>query len=176
MRYAGRLFGLLGKLERRINALVLLVLFSVSSAAMADDVFSPMLTVRMGDQVIELEPEQFAALPQSQLLTSTTLQPEVGQWRGVLGRDVLALLGIPEGEVRAMSMTSWDDYRIDMTTEDFYRWDVLLANEMDGQVLTVNELGPLRVTYPRDQHEELQDARFDHRWVWMLREIVVAPK
>ena len=37
------------------------------------------------------------------------------------------------------------------------------------------ELGPLRVIYPRDQFEELQDQRFDHRWVWMLREIVVNP-
>lgn len=159
-----------------LGGAVLAALVAISGAACAaDDVFSPMLTLRMGERVIELEPEQLAALPQVDLQTSTTLSEGVPVWRGPLARDVLALLDLPKDQVLPLRMLSWDDYSVDLTTEDFARWDVILAHEVDGKALSVLELGPLRVIYPRDQHAELQDSRFDHRWVWMLREIVVNP-
>ena len=155
-----------------VSALGMLLLAAV---AHAEALFSPMLTLRMGEQVVELELEQLDAMVQSELQTSTTLQPQIGHWQGVLGRDLLAHLGVEEGLVRPMTMRSWDDYRIDMTTEDFYLWDVLIATRLNGQPLEAEDLGPLRVIYPRDQHRELQDSRFDHRWVWLLRSIEVTP-
>lgn len=147
----------------------------VSTAQADDDIFSPMLTLRMGERVIKLEREQIAALPQAKLVTSTTLDPRPVTWEGPLVRDVLTLLGISPEQVVPIRMESWDDYRVDLTNEDFSRWDVILAWRADGKDLTVENLGPLRVTYPRDQHEELQDQRLDHRWVWMLRSITVLP-
>lgn len=161
--------------EQVLRAGVLMVLFGLPGLATASELFSPMLTLRMGDRVIELQPEQLAALPQVDLKTSTTLNEGSPVWQGPLARDVLALLDIPAGQVLPVRMLSWDDYRVDLTTEDFNRWDVILAHQMNDKALTVTELGPLRVVYPRDQHAELQDSRFDHRWVWMLREIVVNP-
>ncbi len=147
----------------------------MATQAWAEDGFSPMLTLRMGDKTIELEREQFAALPQARLASSTTLSEGITTWEGPLARDVLALLGVPADKAVKIRMSSWDDYSVDLTSEDFLRWDVLLAHSADGKPLAAEDLGPLRVIYPRDQFEELQDQRFDHRWVWMLREIVVNP-
>lgn len=160
----------------QVGHVVLALLLMVWAAAVhAEELFSPMLTLHLGDQVVTLDREQLNAMVQAELRTSTTLQPEVGRWQGVLGRDLLARLGVEEGQVRPMTMRSWDDYRIDMTTEDFYLWDVLIATRLNGEPLEVEDLGPLRVIYPRDQHQELQDSRFDHRWVWLLRSIEVTP-
>jgi hypothetical protein len=161
--------------KQAVRAVVALGLMVLAAVTHAEGLFSPMLTLRMGDRVVTLEREQLDAMVQSELQTSTTLQPQIGRWQGVLGRDLLAHLGIPEGVVRPMTMRSWDDYRIDMTTEDFYLWDVLIATRLNGELLGVEDLGPLRVIYPRDQHQALQDSRFDHRWVWLLRSIEVTP-
>lgn len=152
-----------------------LMIVALEAGAQSESPFSPMLTLRMGDKVIELELEQLDALAQAQLDTSTTLQPEVVRWTGPLARELLTLLGVEPGTELPMAVMSWDDYRVDMSTEDFYRWDVLVATRADGKVLDATDLGPTRIIYPRDQHVELQDSRFDHRWVWLLREIAVNP-
>ncbi len=159
---------------RVLRLLALFALLLVGPPAVAETAFSPMLTLRHGDRVIELEREQLEALPQHRLQTSTTLSEEKTVWEGPLARDVLALLDLPE-EPAPIRMTSWDDYRVDLTSADFHRWDVILALRANGQPMSVLELGPLRVIYPRDQHGELRDQRFDHRWVWMLNEIIVEP-
>ncbi|WP_394561165.1 molybdopterin-dependent oxidoreductase [Aquipseudomonas alcaligenes] len=164
-----------GTPRRLLTVLLCAWLSLMDSSAMAEELFSPMLTLRMGNKVIELEREQVLALPQARLTTSTTLSPTPTVWEGPLMRDVLALLGVPTDKVVPIRLLSWDDYRADLTSEDFSRWDVLLAHSADGKELSVETLGPLRVIYPRDQFEELQDQRLDHRWVWMLREIVVEP-
>lgn len=152
---------------------VLALAFLLTGPAWADDLFSPMLTLRMGDQVLELEREQIAALPQASLTTGTTLHPDPARWEGPLLRDVLALLDVSADEVVPIRISSWDDYHVEFTNEDFQRWDVMLAWRVNGQELTVEELGPLRLVYPLDQFEELRDQRFHYRWVWLLSTIEV---
>ncbi|HBB77315.1 hypothetical protein BBI09_18710 [Stutzerimonas xanthomarina] len=152
---------------------VLALAFLTTGSAWADNPFSPMLTLRMGDKVLELEREQIAALPQARLTTGTTLHPDPAIWEGPLLRDVLALLGVPGDEVVPIRISSWDDYHVEFTNEDFQRWDVILAWRVDGKELSVEELGPLRVVYPLDQFDELRDQRFHYRWVWLLRSIEI---
>lgn len=151
-----------------------LVLWCVlGNAAQADELFSPMLTLRMGDRVIEMERDEIAALPQAHVTTGTALDPEPTLWEGPLMRDVLSLLGVAEGEVVSVRITSWDDYRVDFTTEDFDLWEVILAWRGNGNELGVEELGPLRIIYPLDEFDELRDQRFHYRWVWLLNSIEV---
>lgn len=152
---------------------VLALPFLLTGPAWADDLFSPMLTLRMGGKVLELEREQIAALPQASLSTGTTLHPDPAHWEGPLLRDVLALLDVPADEVVPIRISSWDDYHVEFTNEDFNRWDVMLAWRVNGKELSVEELGPLRVVYPLDQFDELRDQRFHYRWVWLLRSIEV---
>ncbi len=143
------------------------------NTAWADELFSPMLTLRMGDRGIEMDRDQIAALPQARVSTGTALHPDPIVWEGPLMRDVLALLDVPEGEVVPVRITSWDDYRVEFTSEDSDRWDVILAWRANGSELGVEELGPLRIIYPLDQFEELRDQRFHYRWVWLLNSIEV---
>lgn len=153
--------------------MILAVFCFACSAAWADDLFSPMLTLRMGDKVIELERDDIAALPQARVSTGTALHPDSIDWEGPLMRDVLTLLDVPLGEVVPVRITSWDDYRVEFTSEDFNRWDVILAWRANGNELTVEELGPLRIIYPLDQFAELRDQRFHYRWVWLMSSIEV---
>lgn len=150
-----------------------LLLGLLATPAYSSELFSPLLTLRMGEQLIELEREQLAALPQTQIKTSTALRPEPVTWEGPLMRDVLALLKIPNGQVVPIRASSWDDYQVEFTSEDFSRWDVLLALRANGQDLDVEELGPLRIIYPMDDFKELRDQRFHYRWVWLLKSIEV---
>jgi len=153
--------------------IILAVVFLTNGPAWADNPFSPMLTLRMGDKVLELEREQIAALPQASLTTGTALHPDPMLWEGPLLRDVLALLGVAADVVVPIRISSWDDYHVELTNEDFKRWDAILAWRVDGKELSVEELGPLRVVYPLDQFDELRDQRFHYRWVWLLRSIEV---
>jgi len=105
------------------------------------------------------------ALPSASLETSTVVTDGVRQFDGFLMRDLLALVGA-DGET--VSATALNDYIIDIPMEDFERFDVLVATHMDGQRLLPSDKGPLWIVYPRDDHTELQDMRYDYRWVWQL--------
>ncbi|WP_436639424.1 molybdopterin-dependent oxidoreductase [Microbaculum sp. FT89] len=109
--------------------------------------------------------DMLKSLPQRALETSTTVTDGVRRFDGFLMRDLLALVEADGGTVTAIAL---NDYVIDIPADDFTRFDVLVAFEMDGDALHVSDKGPLWIVYPRDDHRELQDIRYDYRWVWQL--------
>lgn len=141
--------------------------------AWSSELFSPLLTLRMGEKSIELGRAQLAALPQARLTTSTALQPEPVTWEGPLMRDVLALLDITPNQIVRIRASAWNDYHVEFTSEDFMLWNVILATRANGQELDVENFGPLRIIYPMDEFEELRDQRFHYRWVWFLNAIEI---
>ena len=106
-----------------------------------------------------------AALPSASLETTTAVTDGVRHFKGFLMRDLLNLVGA-DGET--VSATALNDYIINIPMDDFERFDVLVATHMDGQRLLPSDKGPLWIIYPRDDHAELQDIRYDYRWVWQL--------
>ncbi len=110
--------------------------------------------------------EMLRALPVAQLQTTTAVTDGVRRFDGFLMRDLLAHVGAQGTTVTAGAL---NDYAIEIAIEEFDRFDVLVAYEMDGEPLLPSDKGPLWIIYPRDQHAELQDIRFDYRWVWQLR-------
>jgi len=110
------------------------------------------------------------ALPRTRLETSTAVTDGVRRFDGFLMRDLLALVGARSTTVTASAL---NDYVIDFAADEFERFDVLVAYEMDGEPLLPSDKGPLWIVYPRDQHAELQDIRYDYRWVWQLRRLDV---
>ncbi len=117
-----------------------------------------------GDRAV-FDEAMLAALPSTALETTTVVTDGVKQFDGFLMRDLLALVGA-EGET--VTATALNDYIIDIPMEDFERFDVLVATHMDGQRLLPSDKGPLWIVYPRDDHAQLQDIRYDYRWVWQL--------
>lgn len=105
------------------------------------------------------------ALPRHSIETTTVVTDGVRRFDGFLMRDLLEMLG---AQGRMVTASALNDYIIDIPMEDFQRFDVLVASHMDGDRLLPRDKGPFWIVYPRDAHDELQDIRYDYRWVWQL--------
>lgn len=122
------------------------------------------------DMAAHFDMEMLRSLPQVQLHTSTAVTDGVHRFDGFLMRDLLALIGA-EGE--SVTASALNDYTIEIPIDEFERFDVVVAYAMDGEALLPSNKGPLWIVYPRDQHDELQDIRYDYRWVWQLNRLEV---
>ena len=85
-------------------------------------------------------------------------------------RDLLEFVGADGKTVTANAL---NDYTIDIPMEDFVRYDVLVATHMDGERLQPSDKGPFWIVYPRDEYSDLQDIRYDYRWVWQLIQLKI---
>lgn len=128
------------------------------------------ITGAVDDPPVGFTRRELAALPQHELRTSTTVTDGTRLFEGFLMRDLLARVGADGESVLALAL---NDYRIEIPMEDFERFDVIGALAMDGVPLTARDKGPIWIVYPRDDHRELQDIRYDTRWVWQLRALDV---
>lgn len=109
-------------------------------------------------------------LPSARLETTTVVTDGVKRFDGFYMRDLLEMLGADGQTVTASAL---NDYVINIPAEDFERFDVVVATHMDGERLTPRDKGPLWIVYPRDDHAELQDLRYDYRWVWQLNRLEI---
>lgn len=116
--------------------------------------------------------DQIMALPMHQIATTTSVTEGVQHFEGVLMRDLLTLMARHEpGETVVVG--ALNDYEVEIPMADFIRFDVILAHSMNGTRLTSRDKGPWWIIYPRDDHEELQDIRYDTRWVWQLNRVEI---
>ncbi|ASM75089.1 oxidoreductase (plasmid) [Pseudosulfitobacter pseudonitzschiae] len=122
------------------------------------------------DHMAVFDEEMLRALPWTTLETTTVVTDGVKRFDGFLMRDLLDYVGAEGTGVTAVAL---NDYVIEIPMEDFSRFDVLIAASMDGKRLLPSDKGPFWIVYPRDDHEELQDIRYDYRWVWQLIELEV---
>ena len=114
--------------------------------------------------------EMLQALPVARLETSTAVTDGVRSFEGFLMRDLLAHV---EASGNTVTATALNNYVIDFDAQEFERYDVVVAYRMDGETLQPSDKGPLWIVYPRDQHTELQDIRYDYRWVWQLMRLEI---
>lgn len=109
-------------------------------------------------------------LPVHTLHTSTVVTDGVRRFDGILMRELLQYVGARGQTVQARAL---NNYAVDIPVSDFTRYDVLLATHMDGKRLNRADKGPFWIIYPRDHFKELQDIRYDYRWVWQLRQLTI---
>jgi hypothetical protein len=170
---------------RRLLALrALIALFAIwqitQFTGLADAAPPPSMTVTLtiiapNGTTRVLSSDDFTKLPQNNLQTNTAWTEGPQSFDGVLLRDVLATVGVDGTEAGSHSITvlALNDYSISIPLEDAYKYDVLVAHKMNGKELNRRDKGPYWIVYPRDQHEELNDSRYDHRWAWQLKQIEV---
>ncbi len=115
--------------------------------------------------VVEFDLETLRDLPQTTLETSTVVTDGRHRFTGFLMRDLLHKV---EARGDTVTATALNDYVVEIPVSDFRDYDVIVAYAMDGKQLERADKGPLWIVYPRDDHSELQDIRFDYRWVWHL--------
>lgn len=121
-----------------------------------------------GDGVAMFDMEMLEALPLVRLETSTAVNDGVHMFEGFLMRHLLAHV---EATGDTVTATALNNYVIDFEADEFERFDVVVAYRMNGEPLLPNGKGPLWIVYPRDQYSELQDIRYDYRWVWQLNRL-----
>lgn len=139
------------------------------SAVASDDVVLTLTGAVEGGSV-QWTRSDLKRLDWQEMGTTTSVTDGVRTFRGILMRDILERSGAVGETVVARAL---NDYEIDIPVGDFHRFDVLAALYMDGVELTPRDKGPIWIVYPRDDHAELADVRYDMRWVWQLVEIEV---
>ncbi|WP_051661369.1 sulfite oxidase-like oxidoreductase [Bosea sp. 117] len=95
--------------------------------------------------------ETFLAQPQTHLVTDihcvTTWSRYDNGWDGVLTRDLLALV-MPKEEASHVVLHSRDGYTTNMALEDFAAEDAMLVHSWQGEPLTREHGGPMRLLVP----------------------------
>lgn len=114
---------------------------------------------------VELTRGDFLTYSQHQIVTSTSVTDGPQTFEGFLIRDLLQYY---EADGEVVVARAHNDYQIEIPISDFERFDVIGALSMDGVPLSLRDKGPIWIVYPRDDHPELQDIRYDTRWVWQL--------
>lgn len=135
----------------------------------------PVLTVApgLGNQAavpVDLDRAALQSLPHHTIAMSTPWTEGVSRFEGVLLRDLFRHLGI---EGRKSTFVALNDYTIQAPAADIENYDVLLAYKRDGDYVPVCDKGPLWVSYPLDQHTELNSEETHSKMIWQVRRVVV---
>ncbi len=117
-----------------------------------------------------LDIEMIRGLPAHRFSTTTAVTDGVRRFDGFLLRDVLKLVDAQGKVVEAQAL---NNYSVDIPITDFHDYDVMLATHMDGERLLLSDKGPFWIVYPRDDWRQLQDIRYDYRWVWQLHRLTL---
>jgi hypothetical protein len=93
------------------------------------------------------------------------------KFTGPLLRDVLALVGVRSGTLKAVAL---NDYRVTIPVEDALRFDMIVARLLDDKPMPIRDKGPLFIIYPFDQVPELRNAIYYSRSAWQLKALEVS--
>ncbi len=155
----------------RILVTVISLCFGLAAAPVAAQERAVLhVTGQIAGGSAEFTISQLRALPATTYDTSTVVTDGVHRFTGVLLRD---LLGSLDAEGQVVTATALNDYTVDIPRSDFEDFDVIVGYSMNGEALDRADKGPLWIVYPRDAHSELQDIRYDYRWVWQLSELEI---
>ena len=96
---------------------------------------------------------------------------EMVTFQGVLLSDILALADATE-DATNLNTIALNDYSIDIPISDALDYPVMVATKVDGERMTVERYGPIRVVYPYELYD-LDTVIYDPRWIWQLNTIIV---
>ena len=137
----------------------------------------PVILIVSGDIEVTNSPEgavfdreMLHALGTSVVETTTSWTDGPQKFEGVLARTVLERVG---AEGTTLIASALNEFVAPVPISEVERYDVLLATDMNGKPMEVRDKGPIWIVYPRDDHRELQDSKFNDRWVWQLKELRV---
>ena len=88
-------------------------------------------------------------------------------FEGVLLADLIKEMGVVETGLR-VRFTALDDYQIEHAWKELEPLEPILALKQNGNWLTVDDYGPIRITLPYD-HLRPDPTKYNALWVWQLR-------
>jgi DMSO/TMAO reductase YedYZ molybdopterin-dependent catalytic subunit len=104
------------------------------------------------EQEITINYQQFTSLPRAQLLADihcvTSWSKLDTHWAGV-STSTLRDLAVIRPEARFVIVYAMGGFTTNLTSDDFFAEDVLLADEYEGQPISAEHGGPVRLVVPR---------------------------
>lgn len=123
----------------------------------------------VGDEA-HFDLEMLQALPPHEVQTHTPWEDGLNQFAGTRLSDLLATVGAGSEKFMAVGV---DDYQAEFHDIDLQRFAVLVAWEHNGELMTLRQLGPLRIMFPFDDYPELDSHSSRAMAVWQLTRMTV---
>jgi hypothetical protein len=92
-------------------------------------------------------------------------------FRGVLMRDLLALIGV-HADAQTLRITALNDYSVDVLISEFADRPVLFALDQDGIPMTPDFRGPAMLVFPYDDFP-YEHLVYEALWIWQISSIDV---
>lgn len=123
-----------------------------------------------GDGVAVFDLEMLRALGESEIVTETIWTIGDVQFTGL---SLATLLDYLDAEGSIIAATAVNDYRIEIPASDATQDGPILAYEMNGEVMSRRDKGPLWLVYPFSQSIEFRTEIIYARSIWQLERMVV---
>lgn len=160
-------------------AALVAVVFSVFSAA-ADTLPAPKgavlltisgeLTHTNGDGIAAFDLEMLRALGESDIVTETIWTPGSHTFTGVRLKTLLEHVGATGRTVKA---TAINDYGVPIPVTDATDEGPIVAYEMDGNLMSRRDKGPLWVIYPFSSSSDYRTEVIYSRSIWQLDRMII---
>lgn len=105
--------------------------------------------------------------------TTTTETPWYDDARSFSGPLVSALFDAVGAQGTVVTVTALNDYSAEIPMSDFLDYPVIFATRLDGETLSVRDMGPLFLIYPFDVAPDLYNEVYFSRSVWQITSITV---
>lgn len=113
--------------------------------------------------------QQIEALGVHRVQTTTFWPDDDGTYEGALLSDLLRASGLEHAPF--VRVAALDGFSQKIPRADWEKWPVILATRKSGSSIPTRQKGPLRIIYPRDMSDELSNAIYRLRWVWLVTRI-----
>jgi hypothetical protein len=130
------------------------------------------ISVTNADGAAVFDRAMLEAMDPVEFNTTTTWTDGPQIFTGVLLFDLLALLGVTEGTLRA---TAINDYAVDIPVSDAVEGGPIVAYLLNGAPMSVRDKGPLWIVYPYDAKREYRSEVIYSRSIWQLDRMEVRP-
>jgi len=140
----------------------------------ASSLTAPLLTIQPGKlsqagrPPMTLDRTSLLALPQSSMETGVPWHEGPARFEGPLLSSLMESLGV-HGET--LVVTGLDGYSIRIALAEAYEMDAMMAHSCNGKFLSIRDLGPLILLYPKGEGFSSQQRMF--RTVWQVSHIRV---
>lgn len=146
-----------------VKSILIALAMCLPVSALAEGI---VLTVKKGEQTVEMTMDDLKSMPVSEFSTSTQWTEEGAHvFAGISLKDFIDRFDVTEGVIHAIAI---NDYSIEIPVSDAVDGGPIIAYTLDGESMSVREKGPLWVIYPFDAHKEYQSETYYSRSIWQL--------